>query len=80
MRKVNMKKIALLAMLCVFSIAGIQSAQAVEKKDFDVKNRPQMERKHEHYKFENKGLTCWFFYGYRNNVELNISIIFQLSH
>ena len=43
-----MKKIALLAMLCVFTIAGIQSAQAVEDKDYNVKHRPHMERKHEH--------------------------------
>lgn len=57
MRKVIMKKIALLAMLCVFSIVGAQSVQAVEDKNIDVKSHPQMERRHEHYKFENEGLT-----------------------
>ena len=52
-----MKKIALLAMLCVFSIAGVQSAQAVEGDSVDFKNRPQFERKHDFQNFENNKPT-----------------------
>ena len=52
-----MKKIALLAMLCVFSIVGVQSAQAVEGDSVDLKNRPQFERKQDFQKFENNKQT-----------------------
>ena len=52
-----MKKIALLAMLCVFSIAGIQSAQAVEETTKDIKAKPQIERKHDFKKIENNKQT-----------------------
>ena len=41
-----MKKIFVLAMLCVFSIVGVQSAEA-KTPDKEMKNRPQIEKKFE---------------------------------
>ena len=52
-----MKKIALLAMLCVFSIVGVQSAQAAEEQNFDVKNRPQFERQQDFNRYEKGKLS-----------------------
>ena len=52
-----MKKIALLAMLFVFSIVGVQSAQAAEEQTFDVKNRPQFERQQDFNRYEKGKLS-----------------------
>lgn len=53
-----MKKILVLAMLCVFSIVGVQAAEA-KTPDKEMKNRPQIEKKFDKkekkdFKYEDK--------------------------